>query len=568
MHKPLIDLIPSLGRFLYTQNPFYLIGTLLVLVGVQHCLGREPTLATSGLIVAVLSGYTVLLSAAATVVIRYGKVWDDARTILLVIVLLFFMLSTSLDFHLLFTLEAPWPGTWLLLSGLLFSFLLSEALLRGLRIGLDASYRVPYYLSLLLLFTYPIALGWMNYHSRYESLSWALFAFPPLGALVLLSLLPAARRPAWHEPKSGTPWRWPFYPWSLFIVVTIGLAIRAWWLTIAFEPAKGPDAYFRPYFLFPLVVAWAVLVLEMGIARRASFAVAGALVLPLTGLVFGFPGPAQSLVEAAFLDRLVQTIGSPAQLTLGGMLLFYGYAWLRGAHVAEGLVVAVGTLFGLIGRETLDWSSLSGPNPLPLAAVAGILLGRAVHRQSTWRAIAGSALAMTSAQFAAEQFGSGGAGFWQWHTPPIGLLLLSAVFDDVLARKLRTVAWRSIPVLAFVAALAYPWALPSVAPATLGSYLALLLLASLILWLRCKSVQTLVAALATFGANVTVAAYPVTFLLRQTALAGGLPWLGAGILVVAAAFVISLVKMGALLRIREWLVSANAVLTGPTHAPP
>src|SRR5262249_4616051 len=156
-------------RFLYTQNPFYLIGTLLVLFGAQQCLGREPSLATSGLLVAVLAAYTLLLAGVAAVVIRIGQVWGDARTILLVIVLLFFMLSTSLDFHLLFTLEAPWPGTLLLAGGLLFSVLLSEAVLRGLRIGLPASYRGPYYLVLLLLFAYPVMLGWMNYYSYYES---------------------------------------------------------------------------------------------------------------------------------------------------------------------------------------------------------------------------------------------------------------------------------------------------------------------------------------------------------------------------------------------------------------
>jgi hypothetical protein len=123
--------------------------TLLVLVGIQQ-LGREPDLATSGLLVALVACYTLLLAAVAVLVIRIGQVWDDARTILLVIVLLLFMLSTSLDFHLLFTLEAPWPGTWLLTAGLVFSVLLSEGLLSVLQIRLPLRYRGPYYLMLLL----------------------------------------------------------------------------------------------------------------------------------------------------------------------------------------------------------------------------------------------------------------------------------------------------------------------------------------------------------------------------------------------------------------------------------
>jgi hypothetical protein len=39
-------------------------------------------------------------------------------------------------------------------------------------------------------------------------------------------------------------------------------------------------------------------------------------------------------------------------------------------------------------------------------------------------------------------------------------------------------------------------------------------------------------------------------------------------LVVTAAFIISLLKMGVHARVRQWLVAANAALTGPDHSPP
>ena len=50
MPQPLTTASASFIRLLYTHNPFYLIGTLLVLFGVQQCLGSEPSLATSGLV--------------------------------------------------------------------------------------------------------------------------------------------------------------------------------------------------------------------------------------------------------------------------------------------------------------------------------------------------------------------------------------------------------------------------------------------------------------------------------------------------------------------------------------
>src|SRR5688500_10030774 len=129
--------VQSVVRFLYTQNPFYLIGTLLILFGLQQVLGKEPSLATSGLLAACIAAYTLFLAAIAAVIIRYGKVWDDARTILLVIVLMFFMLSTSLDAVLL---TAPLAGSLILAAGLAFSIAVSEGLLRGLRIHLAAQY--------------------------------------------------------------------------------------------------------------------------------------------------------------------------------------------------------------------------------------------------------------------------------------------------------------------------------------------------------------------------------------------------------------------------------------------
>src|SRR5262245_57128663 len=172
----------SLARLLYTQNPFYLIGTLLILFGLQQCFGKDATLATSGTLVEMLGGYTLLLAAIAVVIIRFGQIWDDARTILLVIVMLFFMLSTSLDFHLLFTLEPPTPGSLLLGGGWLFSIGLSEVLLRVLRIGLAARYRGPYYLILTLLFGYPVLLGWIDWYGWHTARSWAFVAFPAAGA--------------------------------------------------------------------------------------------------------------------------------------------------------------------------------------------------------------------------------------------------------------------------------------------------------------------------------------------------------------------------------------------------
>jgi len=555
----------SLARLLYTQNPFYLIGTLLVLVGLQQCFGKESTLATSGTLVGMLAGYTLLLAAIATVIIRFGQIWDDARTILLVIVLLFFMLSTSLDFHLLFTLEPPTPGSLLLGGGWLFSVVLSELLLRFLRIGLAARYRWPYYLILTLLFGYPVLLAWIDWYGWHAGRSWALLAFPAAGAAALLALLPAARTRARREPASGTPWIWPYYPWSLFVYLTIGLAIRSWWLTISFEPAKGAEMCFKPYFLFPLVVAWSALIVEMGRARYSLGAMAAGTLLPLAGLLVAFPGPAQNSVEAVFLSRLA-ALGSPPQLVVWSMLAFYGWAWLRRVPAAEAFLLVLGLFSSLLGRHTVDWHTLTLPQPLAVAAVAGLLIVQAICRESSWRALAAGSLVVVTARFAGARLGGDSLWFWQWHGPLAAALLLPAVFNDPLAQLLRQAAWRLAPLAALVAAAVYPVALRNLPEGALSGYLAVLLLASVVLWRREQEVAPLAAAGVTLAANLLSHWRPAYLWLSESPLAGGLPWLAGGLGLVLLALTISLLKMGLWRGTWRWLARINAALTDSNAA--
>ena len=553
----------SVVRLLYIQNPFYLIGTFLILFGLQQCFGKSESLSASGMLVVLLAAYTLLLAAAATIIIRYGQVWEDARTILLVIVLLFFMLSASLDVHLL---HMPLAGTFFLGAGLAFSILVSEGLLRMLRINLAAQYRGPYYLILALLFLFPLVPAWLFYFAQYTARSWTLLAFPTLAALSLLTLLPAARTPAAHEPATGTPWKWPYYPWSLFVYLTVGLAIRSWWLAYSFEPAKGEDGYFRPFFLVPLVLAWSALVLEIGKARKSTGAMAAGLSLPVVGLALGFLSWGNSPETVLFLERL-SAIGTPAQITVWSLLLFYAWAWLRGAAAAEGFLIGLGLLSSVVGGETLGWATLTRPNPLPLAAVVGGLFALAIWRQSSWRAIAAGVMVLVGLGLSAGEMKtaiSGPLWFWQWHAPILAILAVATMFGDSLARQLREIAWRAVPCLALVAAVVYPWTMPDVGASGVACYVALLLLTSLALWGRQKEPGLLVAAGLTLVGNLLSHAQSGYWLLAQTELAGGLPWLTGGAAVVALAFGISLLKMGLWPIAGQWLARVNLALGGTT----
>jgi hypothetical protein len=221
-------------------------------------------------------------------------------------------------------------------------------------------------------------------------------------------------------------------------------------------------------------------------------------------------------------------------------------------------------LISVVGRQTLDLNSLSPPNHLIVAAVAAKLIALAIQRQSTWRALAGTALVTIGMCLDSPELGIDDFWFWQWHVPPLALIALAVIFDDDLARALRLLAWRAVPCLALTAALVYPWTLPDFNPVALAAYLGLLLMASAAFWLRQRRVESLVAVLATILAGLLAQLRPAYVLLDQTVLAGGLPWLAVGLLVVAAAFLISLLKMGAGTGVWRGLNRLNLALGGST----
>jgi hypothetical protein len=154
--------------------------------------------------------------------------------------------------------------------------------------------------------------------------------------------------------------------------------------------------------------------------------------------------------------------------------------------------------------------------------------------------------------------------FWQTHLPLVGALWLAAIFNDDFARFWRELAWRAAPVLAGIAAVVYPWALPNVPPASLTSYSALLLITSIFLWWRDRQTASLAAMAITLAANLAAHVPPVYRGLEQTLLAEGLPWLALGLAVVGFAFAISLWKMGLRERAWRWLERVNLALGGQT----
>lgn len=535
------------AHFLYTQNPFYLLGTLVILFGLQQCLGKEPQFASSGLLSTILAGYTLLLVAVAIVIVRWGNLWDDVRTILLVVVLLFYMLSTSLDVQVL---EQPEAGSFLLGAGLLFTIAVSELLFRQLRLHLPVPYRLAFYLSLTVLFLYPIALAWISFYRWYQLRTWALGSFSIVAAWPLLALIPAARSRAGVPMPCRTTWQAPYYPWALFLFLTIGMGMRAWWLTISFDPTKGAGNCFQPYFLIPLVLVWAIILVEGGITQRSRWGLAAGLMLPWVALVLGFWGSGNSTADTAFLFDLRRSIGTPPQLAVWSALAFQGWAFWRTLGLTanrsqEWAFTCTALLACVTGDRTLDWQSLVLPNAAGLAIVAASWLANAWRLNCSVRALIAATLGGLFVSFS----GFGGQlsdpqGFWRLHAPVLIALALMALFQDRVAQYLRGLALSVVPTLAIATAAVYPIWFGDVPAIHLAAYLGYLTLTSVRLWQLQRQVPQLTAVVITVLCNFILMLWPAGGWLATSWLAAGLPYLASGLAVVSAGIGISLLKMG------------------------
>jgi hypothetical protein len=196
---------PSIVKYLYTHNPFYAISAVLMLYAIRTAYERLGIEAGNcWLMTGALAGYTLVLAVIGVWIVRWGKVWEDARSILLMLLVLFLAVSISAD-DLFVKVETSSTATALLACGFLFAATVSEGVLWGAGVRLGWRYRVPYHLMLALFFGAP----WLyspGLHPQFELwLDWLLLLFPVAAAALFLSLLPAVRGGAGSVAANGTP---------------------------------------------------------------------------------------------------------------------------------------------------------------------------------------------------------------------------------------------------------------------------------------------------------------------------------------------------------------------------
>lgn len=413
---------PSGLQWLYTNNPFYVISAVLMLFAVRTAYGNlEIGSINCWIMLAVLAGYTILLSGITVAIVRWGRVWDDARSLFVLAPLLLLGVSISAD-DLIVQNESHRAAAGLVIGGCLGAILLSEAVLRFSRIRLSWLYRIPYHLLLVLFYSASYVYSPALHHRDLVRLEWLVLLFPLAGAAIFLLLIPAVRRGFAATSNSGTPWSWPWFPWTLFGVMAGAVGLRTFVLSLTFT-AHGPtwlnytwtlqdinfNSMFGLYFLVPLAFAILCLILEGAIVTGNTRLQQRLLFWAPLLLVLAYPYRGSGVYQE-FLNRFTETCGSPLWITVWLLLVFYSRACLARVPMSGVAWGAAVLLLTYINMDTtaflpeLPSAGIKGPvpeapiatapQPLPWPAIliAALALLQGFRRRSAPLCVLGSLL--------------------------------------------------------------------------------------------------------------------------------------------------------------------------------
>ncbi len=251
--------IRSLGQFLYTQNPFYLISCFLILYGLQIAtIAGGDVFSRSVFLTASIAAYTLMMAITCVGVVRLGHVWEDARSIFLVVIISQVAMSTGLDVLCI----SDWnTAACLMMLGATFTLITTELVIRSCGLRFPSWYRLAFYAMLMTFFSMPIVLGYAVRHDHVRLTNWGAPLFSTLVAAALLLLIPAIRQGESLVRDNGTPWRWPLYPLSAFLILIVlaGIRTHAIWMSFGFI---GAPVTFEPFLLLPIAAAILILLVE------------------------------------------------------------------------------------------------------------------------------------------------------------------------------------------------------------------------------------------------------------------------------------------------------------------
>ena len=440
---------PSASRrflsLLYQSNPFYLITCAIVLFGIQMALTSHSEFGRSPLPIAmVFVVFTSAMAIAGVTIVRLGRVWDDARTIFLVLLLMFFALASSLD---RWCLEQPRLACIILLSGLLFSVFITEFVLQSLSIRLLAGYRISYYLILGITFVFPLAFTIRNTVFPDLHSGWFVLVYPVLVSAGTIPLLCAIRQGRKALLENGTPWRWPFYPWSIFVILLFAVMARSLLIGASFDTSQSHSVSLQPFFFVPLLLSVCLILHEIGVVESVRSASWISMLLAPLVLVLSLMVPSTG-AGREFAELVTATLGSPIWMTTLLLIFFYAHALGQQTKGSEFLLTASLLFAILCSKDALHWSELAPQNCWPLFVLAALQF--AIEPEITSRRVF-SALMYIVAGCAIVGFSLSGwtGAVVAAHLGLPAVILVMFRYSDLLSFRLRVFSYFLGPMAAF-----------------------------------------------------------------------------------------------------------------------
>ena len=431
-------------RFLYNQNPFYLISAAVVLFGCQSSLDVTSSFENVWLLSSILAAVTLLMAATAFLIVRFGRVWDDARSIFMVLLLMFFAISVSFDRLCITNANL---AIIMLLGGFCLATLVTETLLWTLKIRFPALFRLPYYLLTGMGFAYPLLFAAHHKHYQNTDFDWLLFTFPIVAAVLSLSLLPAIRRGSEYVKDNGTPWKWPAFPWAIFVLLLVGICGRSFILCLSFETSAGMHTIFGSYFLMPLFLAVIVLLLEIATVQRNSIFQNWVLASAFLAIPLSLHWVSGTTYEK-FANQLTGEFCSPLFAGAVGLALLYLYACIRRIDTRATWLSSALACFVFISPADNSFS-FDHLSAWPLYALTILQVALAVKQSSTTRFVFSSVLlALAVATTSLSDFPPGVSFAIGVHVFLIALAATAVFCRDKIASRVNAIVAGIIVLLA------------------------------------------------------------------------------------------------------------------------
>lgn len=540
----------SLRRVLYSQNPFYLLSVCFVLHGTGIWYRENAQTHSPWILTGIIAGYIVMMAGVGFAIVKWGRVWDDARSILLILLALFLELGMTAD-EVIIGDRAT--GRAMALVAWLVSAFVSEFILLGLRIRLKALYRIPFHLLLALVLLYPMAIVRGDYPHNAEQNNWIILLFSVIAAGILLMLVPAIRRGATYVKDNGTPWLWPLYPWSLFVFLIAIVSFRSYALCLSFDPvldvswaaALQLQNCFGGIYLVPILLAVSVLCLEGHLSTGSISIRRVGLLLPFLAIYLAWPGRNDGTLYIRVVEQVTQQFASPLWLTVSLAVFVLSCAMIRGVRSSEVALSTSLVLLAFLGPDQSAFRSLNDPSQVPLIFAAVIQVWAGWRRRASVKVFAGMLCCVVLTRSLIPASDRLLLDVTSWYLTLAAALTAGLSMNDSFARFLRHVAAWMLMASCLVAPFSSRLGLPEMDRLQTVLHMVGVSVVSFILSWRIRQAPFHAAALVNGGVTTTVGAIRMVQVLLRLPGGKGILWALGGLLWFGMAALISARKAGA-----------------------